>query len=122
MTDPHAVITRLSVDFELLSRRMPQVSSDLSELDAYFASWAANRTPTAPAPAAPEPTHIAFTDINTRNRRAALRYGPDLRVGRHQRSENAAAPQKLDFQGGAVCSSSLHLDSQQQQAVGTVES
>jgi uncharacterized membrane protein len=59
MTDPHAVITRLSVDFELISKRMSQVSGDLAELDAYFTAWsAAPPPPPAPQPTpAPEPTH-----------------------------------------------------------------
>jgi uncharacterized membrane protein len=68
MTEPHALVSRLSIDFELLSRRMTRVSGDLAELDAYFTAWAAAaaqpqhqpqpqpapaRTPVAPTTATP---------------------------------------------------------------------
>jgi uncharacterized membrane protein len=53
MTEPHALITRLSVDFELLSRRMSQVSGDLAELDTYFTDWAARTAPAAPGKVTP---------------------------------------------------------------------
>jgi uncharacterized membrane protein len=59
MTEPHVLITRLSVDFELLSRRMSQVSSDLTELDAYFTAWAA-----APAPAPPAPPRVTAPPVS----------------------------------------------------------
>jgi uncharacterized membrane protein len=52
MTDPHELVTRLSVDFEMLSRRMSQVSGGLAELDAYFTAWAA-APPPQPAPVGP---------------------------------------------------------------------
>jgi uncharacterized membrane protein len=51
MTEPHDLVTRLSVDFELLSRRMSQVSGDLAELDTYFTAWAATSPQPAPDPA-----------------------------------------------------------------------
>lgn len=53
MTEPHAVITRLSADFEAISRQMSRVSGDLADLDRYFTTWAAASPP--PAPVAPAP-------------------------------------------------------------------
>lgn len=53
MTEPHVVITRLSADFESLSRHMSRVSGDLAELDRYFTTWASAARQPVPAPAAP---------------------------------------------------------------------
>ncbi|OBI47450.1 hypothetical protein A5707_19405 [Mycobacterium kyorinense] len=60
MTQPHAVITRLSADFESISRQMSRVSGDLAELDRYFASWAAAAAPVATlVPEQPRPAPLA---------------------------------------------------------------
>jgi uncharacterized membrane protein len=53
MSEPHAVITRLSADFESISRQMSRVSGDLAELDRYFTNWAAASPPPTPTPTPP---------------------------------------------------------------------
>jgi uncharacterized membrane protein len=51
MTEPHAVITRLSAEFDALSRQMSRVSGDLVELDRLITTAAA--APARQAPAQP---------------------------------------------------------------------
>jgi len=83
MTEPHAVITRLSADFESMSRQMSRVSGDLAELDAYFTAWAkAPRPQPQPAPAA-EPAAPTAMSAGTQ---------PPVPV---RRSESAPAPMWL---------------------------
>lgn len=53
----HAVISRLSAEFDALSRQMSRVSSELGQLDRLISGTTAAPQPFPPAPAAPPPVH-----------------------------------------------------------------